>query len=63
MEQNSRTDLVLIPSGKQSRYTGNIQLLRPSRYKFVVNIYLAVWIGLSCCWLDFEGITITHLNI
>lgn len=31
MEQNNSTDLVFIPSGKQSRFTGNIPLLRPSR--------------------------------
>lgn len=62
MEQNSSTDLVLISSGKQSRYAGNIPLLRPYRYKFVLNVYLAMWMGSICHRLDCGGITIAHLK-
>lgn len=60
MEQNSSTDLVLIPRGQQSRYTRNIPLLRPSRYKSVASIYLAMCMGLTHCGLDRRGITIAH---
>jgi len=57
MEQNRSTVLVLTPSRKESRYPGNTLLLR---HKSVANIYLAMWMVLTCCELDSGSITIAH---